>query len=42
MAECRNSQSQATNVKMPVVRGWEVWPRKTMLAVPYEVKKSDV
>ena len=25
---------------MTVLRGWEVWPHKTMLAIPYEVKKG--
>ena len=41
MANSSNSQSQATYVKMPVVRGWEVWPRKTSLGLHYEIKKRE-
>ena len=39
--QCRNSQSQAKYIKMTVLHGLEVWPRKAMLAVPYEVKKKE-
>jgi len=38
--QCRNSQSQATYAKMTVVCGWEVWPRKISLTLPYEVNKG--